>query len=74
MLFRSVRHLHLRLKDFVHALLHTEADAGSVASTIAGRVLFRRLRQVIAVLLFERASGFAVLPEETASAAFRRSA
>ena len=32
-------------------------------------VPIRRLRQVIAVLLFERAASFAVLPEETASAA-----
>ena len=48
-----------------------ETDAGTIAAAFAGRLRFRRLRQVVAVLLFERAADLAVLPEETASAASR---
>ena len=51
-------------------LFHAEADTWAIAAAFAGRLPFRRFRQIVAVLLFERAPCFSVLPAETASAAF----
>ena len=42
-----------------------EADAGAVAASLTGTFLFRRLCQVVAILLAERAADLPVLPEVT---------
>lgn len=46
-------------------LLHAEADAGAVAASLTGTFLFRRLCQVVAILLAERTADLPVLPEVT---------
>jgi hypothetical protein len=52
-------------------LFHAEADTWAIAAAFAGRLPFRRFRQIVAVLLFENAARFPILPKVTAPAAAR---
>ena len=52
-------------------LFHTKADAGTVATALAGTLFLSRLCEIVAIFLAQGASDLAVLPKIALAAACR---